>query len=250
MYLMYVDESGDPGLNNSPTPYFVLSGMVVHETKWRDLSDKFILFRKRLHQIYGLPLRKEIHASEYINRSILNIAKHDRLAIIRNFIDEIASTPYISITNVVIDKRGKPNDYDVFDNAWRTLFQRFENTLNHSNFPENHGDQRGMVFTDNTDGEKLKKIMRKMSAYNPVPNTGGGGYRNMPVFNIIEDPFSKDSMESYFIQAVDVCAFSLYQKLNPNSYIRRKGAKNYFDRLDGVLNQSASRSNSQGIVML
>jgi Protein of unknown function (DUF3800) len=36
MYLMYVDESGDPGLNNSPTRYFTLTGMVVHEQRWHE----------------------------------------------------------------------------------------------------------------------------------------------------------------------------------------------------------------------
>ncbi len=38
MYIIYVDESGDPGLSpnltlssSSPTPFFVLSGLVLHE---------------------------------------------------------------------------------------------------------------------------------------------------------------------------------------------------------------------------
>ena len=34
MYLLYVDESGDIGLDNSPTNYFCLSGLVVHELRW------------------------------------------------------------------------------------------------------------------------------------------------------------------------------------------------------------------------
>ena len=33
MYLMYIDESGDTGTNNSPTQYFVLSAIVIHEEK-------------------------------------------------------------------------------------------------------------------------------------------------------------------------------------------------------------------------
>ncbi|MGH2600854.1 MAG: DUF3800 domain-containing protein, partial [Dehalococcoidia bacterium] len=32
---MYVDESGDSGLTNSPTRYFVLTGLVVHELRWQ-----------------------------------------------------------------------------------------------------------------------------------------------------------------------------------------------------------------------
>ena len=36
MYLMYVDESGDCGVDGSPSRYFCLAGMVVHELRWRD----------------------------------------------------------------------------------------------------------------------------------------------------------------------------------------------------------------------
>lgn len=250
MYLMYVDESGDPGLQNTPTRYFALSGLVVHETRWREFVNAIIEFRRRLKSIYDLPLRYEIHASEYINKQIRDIKRNDRLAIVRHFLDEIGQFPYVSVTNIIVDKQGRSPDYDVFTNAWRTLFQRFENTLNYANFPEGYENNYGLIFTDNTDGEKLTRIMRKMNAYNPVPNAGSIGYRNMPVIKVIEDPSAKDSMESYLIQAADVCAFALYQKHAPNSYIRRKGARNYFDRLNGVLNNRAARHDSQGIVRL
>jgi hypothetical protein len=38
MYLMYVDESGDCGLpaDSSPSSLFCLSGLVVHELRWRE----------------------------------------------------------------------------------------------------------------------------------------------------------------------------------------------------------------------
>ncbi|MCK4720620.1 DUF3800 domain-containing protein, partial [bacterium] len=29
MFLMYVDESGDPGLGRSPSPYYVLTGLIL-----------------------------------------------------------------------------------------------------------------------------------------------------------------------------------------------------------------------------
>jgi hypothetical protein len=37
MFLMYVDESGDPGLINSPTRYYVLSGLVPDWSRMRTL---------------------------------------------------------------------------------------------------------------------------------------------------------------------------------------------------------------------
>ncbi|MGB0935210.1 MAG: TrmH family RNA methyltransferase, partial [Alphaproteobacteria bacterium] len=36
-------------------------------------------------------------------------------------------TPIISVTNIVVDKQAKPDGFDIFGTAWRTLFQRFEN---------------------------------------------------------------------------------------------------------------------------
>ena len=37
MYLMYVDESGDVGMVNSPSRYFVLVGLVLHELRWQQI---------------------------------------------------------------------------------------------------------------------------------------------------------------------------------------------------------------------
>jgi len=48
MYLMYVDESGDSGIINSPTKYFILTGMVFHELRWRLLLDELKTFRRHL----------------------------------------------------------------------------------------------------------------------------------------------------------------------------------------------------------
>jgi hypothetical protein len=250
---MYVDESGDCGLLNSPTNYFVLSGMVIHENRWQDFANAISTFRKTLRSVYSLPLRTEIHASHFIKSAPLsNMKRHVRLAILRNFIDEIAKLNFISITNVVVDKANKPANYDVFAVAWQALFQRFENTISYGNFPGGHRNDFGLVLTDATDGGKLQKMVRRMSVHNPIPNTAwyGPGYRNIPILRIIEDPHAKDSSKSHFIQACDVTAYFLLQKFKPNSFIRRSGAQNYLDRLAPVLNKQASKSHPLGVVML
>ncbi len=40
---MYVDESGDMGLVNSPTRFFVLSGVVIHEMRFLQWSLRYNL---------------------------------------------------------------------------------------------------------------------------------------------------------------------------------------------------------------
>jgi hypothetical protein len=249
---MYVDESGDTGLIGSRSRFFSLSGIIVHESRWRDFINILISFRKTMRVVHGLPIRGEIHASEFVNKRPFNIDRHVRLAILRNCLDELAKINFISITNVVVDKNGKPANYDVFEKAWLTLFQRFENTLLSSNFPGGFRDDHGIIFTDATAGHKLAQLVRRMAVYNFIPNNiwHGPGSRNMPITRIIEDPHGKNSAESLPIQMCDVVAYFLTQKYAPNSYIRRKKAEMYFERLAPVLNKRASTKNSFGIVLL
>lgn len=255
MYLMYVDESGDPGMNGSPTRYFVLSGVVLHELRWNESLDRLIDFRRRMQRAFGLRLREEIHAAAFINRPgpLVRIPRNERLTIIRAFANELASMQDINIINVVVDKQGKPENYDVFIMAWKVLVQRFANTMSYRNFPGPiNADERGMIFPDHTDVKELTQLMRQLRRFNPIPQQPqfGIGYRNLTMTTIIEDPSFRDSSHSYFIQAADLAAFLLYQKFAPNSYIRRKSAQNYFDRLNPILCKVASRKNPQGIVFL
>ncbi|MBK7203929.1 MAG: DUF3800 domain-containing protein [Anaerolineae bacterium] len=47
MYLMYVDESGDCGLTNSPTRYFVLTGLILNCVGSRILINSLICVDER-----------------------------------------------------------------------------------------------------------------------------------------------------------------------------------------------------------
>jgi hypothetical protein len=255
MYLLYVDESGDPGLIESPTRYFVLTGLVVHELRWSGYLESLILFRQRLKERFGLKLREEFHAASFITRpgELVRIPRNDRLTMIRSFTDLLANLGDISIINVIVDKQGKRADYDVFQSAWSVLLQRFENTLSHHNFPgPANPDEKGIILCDHTDDKKLLQLLRRRRHYNPVPNRMGfgTGYRNLPLQYIVEDPCFRDSRHSYFIQAVDLAAFVLYQKMSPSSYMKKKSAHNYFNRLHPVLCRWASTTDPEGIVRL
>lgn len=253
MYLIYVDESGDVGLVSSPTRYFVLSGLVVHELRWNAVLDGIIAFRGSLKNFYGLKLREEIHAAQFMYHpgTLSRIEKHVRLKILREVLDFQSTLPDVNIINIVVDKQNKPPEYDVFESAWRCLIQRFHNTLSYKNFPgPQNTDDLGLIVSDRTDEPKLRALVRRIRRYNPVPNRGVSGYQHLPLKNLVEDPVHRDSLHSYFIQLVDVDAYFLMQKLVPSKYIRSKGARNYFDRLNPVLCRVASSTNPQGIVML
>jgi hypothetical protein len=252
---MYVDESGDIGLVNSPTRYFILCGVVLHELRWRPYLDELMNFRRDIKNSFGLKLRQEIHASALINKpgELALIPKHQRLEILRRKADKLASMPDLNLISVVVDKRGKPPNYDVFEKAWEALIQRFENTISHSNFPGPHNpDERGMLFPDRTDDKKLIRVLRRMRNYNPIPNqpTFAPGYRNLTLQYVIEDANLRDSTQSLFVQAVDLCAYLLYQQHSPCVYFKKKSGQNYFNRLHPICCRAASAANPIGIVRL
>lgn len=255
MYLIYVDESGDPGMLNSPTKHFVLSGLVIHETRWNAYLDNLVAFRKRMRNSFGLRLKDEIHAAHFISSpgAVAYLRRDVRLSILRFFIDEIKAMTDFRAINVVVNKQSKAPDYDVFRNAWRALIQRFSNTMAYRNFPSTaNPEDCGLVIPDQTNVKKLTTLLRQMRRFNPVPNQQqyGPGYRNLRIRNMVEDPFFKDSSESYFIQAADLVAYFLYQEIAPNSYIRRKGARQYFGRLAPIYCRQAAPNDPRGIVWL
>ena len=259
MYLMYVDECGDCGMpaDGSPTNLFCLSGLVVHELRWRDTIAELLRFRHWLRSRYHVYIDDEIHAAAMIAKpssvaaSLQRLRKHERLAIIRHFADQIALLSDVSIINVVVDKRLKASNKDkVFKWAWYALFQRFENTIRYQNFPgPKNSDDRGIVFPDNTDGQKLRKFLADMRLRNPLKirqRDGASTYIDEPIKVIIEDPVLRDSQHSYLIQAADCAAFLLKQSVEPSSFMKMHGGNAYFKRLDAVLCKHATNKDPEG----
>jgi len=255
MYLMYVDESGDPGLKNSPTRYFVLVGLVIHELRWQQMRDELVEFRRALKKDTGLRLRDEVHSARLLSRpskDLRKVPKQKRLEILRRHADAIAKIQDVSLICVVVDKQGKPENYGVFEAAWRSLIQRFENTLSYRNFPgPKNPDERGMLLPDHTADKKLNELLRKMRVHNPVPNhpSFGEGYRNLVVRSVIEDASFRNSGNSYFVQCADVVACLLYQSIAPSVYMREKAGQNYFKRLDAILCKQVTKQ-AGGIVRI
>lgn len=254
MYLLYVDESGDIGLPpSSPTRFFILSAIVIHEMRWRSTLKDLIMFRQELKRRKGLKIRDEIHCTHFINKpgELVRIARNDRLDIIKKCIDWLNSQGEMSIFSVVVDKHGKASDYDVFLHAWNALLMRFENTLSYRNFPgPRNPDDMGIILSDNTDGNKLRSLVRKMRHFNMIPSMYGGASRNLRLNYIIEDPIFRDSQISFMHQMNDVVAYCARQLYEPNAYVKKKGGDNFYKRLGNVILRVVTAKNPYGIVEL
>jgi len=255
MYLMYIDESGDIGIEKSPTDYFILSAIIFHELRWSSLLDNLIDFRRHLRDTKGLKLREEIHATSFVNRpgDLRRIKRNDRIDILKQCIDWLKNQPDINIITIVCKKQNKSKE-EVFLRSWQALIQRFENTIRHRNFsgPANP-DDKGLILPDITDDTKLTQLVRKMRRFNPIPHKQSlflSGYRNLPLDYIIEDPVFRNSKNSFFHQMVDVVSYCARQLYEPNKYMRKKGGHRFYQRLEPVLIKRASTIHPLGIVEL
>ena len=215
MKLLYVDESGDPGIaTNSPSPYFFLAGLLVDASRWYALTDDLIKFRQRLSQQFGLLVSDEIHASAFLSsRSALaaRLSANDRLRILLECLEWCAASPYLRLLTVGLDKRHRPEG-SAFTEVWAALYRLFDATLAAATPPV-----PGLVLCDNTDGDKLTRLVQHLQrplALLPAP----------ALRYVIEEPIFRDSRRSYLHQLVDVAAYFAKQLVAPSNFIREKGA--------------------------
>lgn len=246
MYILYVDESGDPGKHKHSSPHFILSGLIISQDNWSNHLEKLKIFRKSIYTKYGLNQRTEIHASELIRinkeKDYQKIRKSNRFNILKDYATQI---PVIfnnaKVINICIKIDEHPNN-DIFDLAWSRLLQRYDTYL------KKEAKDKGIVIVDDTDSIKLQSLQRKMRVYNPLPSHYSNNSYNSPIDNIIEDPFSRNSNQSYFIQTVDVIAHLLYRKEYPKGSLKKFGLEHQFIKLNPILLKQASKNDYLGIV--
>ena len=169
----------------------------------------------------------------------LNLNYADRIRIFRRTAEFLRYSQEVNILTVSINK-GSPQLSSIgkiSDIAWTMFFQRFENWL--------LGKQELGIVVNDEGYEKMTRVLsRRMRVYNPIPSHYGGYYQS-PLVKIIEDPFSRHSQYSYFIQLADMSAYlarlrhdhttkqatygihKLYKKIKPRYILEASRKDNY-----------------------
>lgn len=190
MYLLYGDESGDPGFV-SDLRYFNLSGVVVHESKWEKVVDSIVGLKKK----YFPSIADEIELHYKSLRNIKGIFKmftdKERLKL-ENNIFELILRSEIDIITITIDKFDyakkhiKPEPVDVF--TFKELVKKYEEYLKSKN-------ERGILVFDERSRDKL---FREALSY----------LQKTEFEWIIETIFFAPSHHLDLIQLADFCAYS------------------------------------------
>lgn len=255
MYFTYVDESGDTGTKSD---YFILTGIIIHEDDLEDILLKIIKFRQDLKKKYKLNIREEIHSTEFVNRkvnpksrkSFEKISKHIRIKILKDTLLFINSLN-IKTFSVVLNKHNhftKRKGMSILELVWNAFLNRINNTIKHNNV-DGKENEKTIIISDMTTDEIIK-ISRKLKKINYVPSMYNFGSRPITISTILEDPFMKNSKQSYFLQCVDVVCYFVKQLYDPHFEIKSKGLNNYYKRITNIHLSVVSGNNNIGIVNL
>jgi hypothetical protein len=210
MYLAYLDESGDSGVGKSPTQYFVLSCVLVHESKWLESLDLLIELRRELLRDHQIPTRPELKSRHFNNGQgplkHLRWSRSDRMNLFRDILRRIGAEFPVKVFSVAIDKAPARNrGWGARMAAWTFTLQRIER------FSVEHEGDWAMIFPDEGHGHFIRKRLRHMRRYHSVPKFFGGGTLEVPTRRIIEDPNERASQDSYFIQMADWAAYAAHR---------------------------------------
>lgn len=274
--LFYIDESYD-------NKKFCLSAIAIRHAEWKECFNLMREHRKRLKQDYGIYLRKEIHATDFVagrgKISDREIGKWERSRLFLGLLQLVARLPKVLCFNVCLDV-SKHTDPEM--TAWDRMINRIDRTMlefenreiplrrslvteSSAAISQDSADKlrerlncyraRSIIVADEGRELDIRRAFRKMSVFNPIPSKfgvwpAGQASRNIITERIIEDPIFKPSDQSYFIQLADCVAFALLKRETiPSERIKKYGINEMFDQtISGICFKGASPRDPLGIV--
>lgn len=237
MHLIYVDDSRDERL-------CVFSALAIPVDQWHEAFRQVREFRRALRLAYGIYVYKELHAWKFVSgRGDISdrvVTKGQRCAIFKDALTMVANLPGARLFNAVF-----PSKDD--ERAFEWMLNRINRTL------EAWGSHAVLICDEGKD-VNYTRLVRRMYVYNPIPSQLGVwadigvSWKNIPLSRIVEDPFFKDSAQSYFVQLVDFAAYALLRKERPLPSKTKYGLDKAFYELDPILVREARPRDPEGII--
>jgi len=212
MWLAYIDESGDSGWQGTNT--FALGCILIEASSWPGVFDDVLDFRRFLNVRFRVPVRGEIKVNHLLqNKGVfrkLKLSEQARFAIYRSC---MRLQPKIGskVFGIVIDKqemlrRGRTENPRAV--AWEYLIQRLKRFTT-------KGSTEVMVIHDEGYASEVRALARKWRRIGTAGSIFGLGSLSRPAQRVIDDPVSRKSHESYFLQFADLVAYAAYRHCYP-----------------------------------
>ena len=181
MYLIYIDDSGDEEL-------CVFSALTIRAGKWNSCLEEVKQFRHDLQTSDGISIYTGFHAWKFVSGrgKIADgiVTKGRRCQIFKQTLQVIAALPEARLFSTVFPTKAS-------DPAYEALLRDINRTLQ-------RWDSQAILICDEGKDAIYTKLVRRLQTL-----------ENGAIDRIIEDPFFKQSDQSYFIQLSDFCAYAL-----------------------------------------
>lgn len=239
MHIVYVDESSDQDAGVT-----IISALMIPAATWAESFARVRRFRRELKQSDGMYVQKELHAWKLVSgRGHIAtgiVTKFRRCEIFKEHVRLATELPGARLFNAVFPSR--------------ELERAMERLLNRINTCAAAQDSHFLLVCDQGKEETYTRLARRMRVYNPIPSrfgawdVSGTSTKSIPLHRMVEDPFFKDSRQSYFIQLVDMCCFALLRREYPIESRSRYGVDQAFAALGPIVCREASSRDPEGIL--
>ncbi len=242
MYIVFIDESGQPGgydtenqkLVNGATKYFILSGFMID-------GNELINIQQKLNQIkikYNLSIETEAKWNSSYKSLGMTLDEYKKY---KREVCEIISEYSNSVVGIVMNKekcykeRKGINDHnDLYAYSLNLLMERFCMEVT-----DRHGRDTNIpviLFTDSRKNDNNNRLDKELQKSYRRAKQIGTKYMGFPNFS--ESLVFVDSQYSSGVQLADFCAGAIFKKFENNNEdflnILNPAIRNHNGRIDGV----------------
>lgn len=206
MHLIYIDDSGDEEL-------CVFSALTIRADKWNACLEAVRKFRRDLQVSDGISVYTEFHAWKFVSgRGRIAddvVTKGRRCQIFKQTLQMVTTLPEVRLFNTIFPTKGSEGAYEALLGDINRTLQRW--------------DSHAILICDEGKDAIYTRLVRRMQTS-----------ENGAIDRILEDPFFKQSDQSYFIQLSDFCAYALLRQERPIRSKTKYGLDQAFNLLEPI----------------
>lgn len=206
MHLVYIDDSGDEELS-------IFSALTIRADKWHSCLEEIKDFRRDIQTSDGISVYAEFHAWKFVSGrgKIADsvVPKGRRCQIFKQTLQMAAMLPEARLFNAVFPTKASGHAYEA-------LLGGINRTLQIWN-------SHAILICDEGKDAIYTRLVRRMQTL-----------ENGAIDRILEDPFFKQSNQSYFIQMSDFCAYALLRQEHPIESKTKYGLDQAFNLLEPI----------------
>lgn len=213
MQFLYIDESGDSGMAENSSPFFILAGLAIDASYWKTFYHQIDSLRIQIRQRHGVDFGEFKGAELFEHKGTsykLQLSPKETQRIYESLIELIFDTHiqrYIIVQSKPDLRRKHPTSNqnilqkELGQQVWQTLLSKFEQEMINSTQRTNQVTN-GLIYMDGQPNKQINRVVRiaarKFDQEQSYPNVG-----------IVESPVYLNSKDSTFIQLADILAYSV-----------------------------------------